>query len=164
MGLVVGSYILNARGVSVPLLLAGLLFTSCSYARGAGVPDSLPPGRPGFYAGMPEGYWIWQDQQGWHLRITCDVPRHFHGAVANVGFGGIKQVKAVGTAARGLRSENGLIAFDMQVEGGVHGFDWSPSSGCNRFELYIDGASRPLRVFLGGSEESPAHVPFAACN
>ena len=31
-------------------------------------------------------------------------------------------------------------------------------------ELYIDGASRPLRVFLGGSEDSPTHVPFASCN
>jgi len=152
------------RRSSLPILLAGLLSTACSYARGVGVPDSLPGGRPGFAEGMPEGYWIWQDQQGWHLRITSDVPRHFHGAVENVGIGRIKQVTPVGLAAQGVRSENGLIAFDMHVHGGVHGFDWKPASGCNRFELYIDGASRPLRVFLGGAEESPTRVPFAVCD
>jgi predicted small secreted protein len=153
----------NARSLPLAVLLAGLALSGCSYARGVGFSEDLPTGRPTFVAGLPEGYWIWQDGDVWHLRLTSDVRRHFSGAVENVGVGGISEFRPVGKGTRGVRNQDGVIAFDLDVEGGEHGFDWKSPSGCNRFDIYIDGDSRPLRVFLGGVESSPNRVPFAIC-
>jgi hypothetical protein len=148
-----------------PLALLALFSTlvGCHHARGLGfIRDSLPPGRPSFTLGGPEGYWIWKDHQGWHLRTTSDAPRHFQGEIEMVG-AAPSAVQAVGKAAGGVRREGDDIEFDYQAAGGEQGFDWTSSSGCGRFELYIDGTTRPLRVFLGGVEASPARVPFAVC-
>ncbi len=148
---------------SAALLSIMMVAAGCLHARGIGyVRDDMPPGRPSFVAGMPEGYWIWQDTQGWHVRTTSDVPRHFYGTIEAVS-GDVSEVRAVGRAAGSVRRNGSTIRFDYQSIGGEQGFDWTGSDQCNRFELYIDGTTRPLRVFLGGVEASPSRVPFAVC-
>jgi len=153
--------LMNLRALAVVAVVSGVASSGCHYARGVGFAGHLPPGRPSFVAGMPEGYWIWEDRQGWHLRTTSDIQRHFHGAVQAVG-GSVGALRPVGAAAGRVRRDDDTIAFDYQAEGGEQGFDWV-STGCSRFEIYIDGTTRPLRVFLGGEESSPARVPFAIC-
>ncbi len=141
-----------------------LLLGACHHARGVGyVRDEMPPGKPEFAPGLPEGYWVWQDAHGWHLRTTSDVPRHFHGNVETIS-GPASTVHPVGRAAGGVRQDGAAIWFDYTASGGEQGFDWAESSSCQRFELYIDESPRPLRVFLGESELSPARVPFAVCS
>ena len=143
-------------------LLASLApFAACHYARGVGYTTAMPEGRPAFRAGAPEGYWIWQDRLGWHLRATSAAPHRFHGLVESPD-GSVSQVKAVGTS-RGLSPGQDAIAFDWESSGGEHGFDWATSDGCARFDLYIDDDPRPLAVFLGGAKETPARMPFAVC-
>lgn len=148
--------------LTVVLLVCASAIDACHYASGVGYADSIPPGRPDFAPGTPEGYWIWQDRQGWHLRTTSDAPRHFRGTIEAMG-GDPADLRAVGGAAGAVRQEGSRIQFEYDAAGGEQGFDWVSSSGCNRFEITIDGTTRPLRVFLGGVEESPARVPFAVC-
>ncbi len=151
------------RSMTLGALVLTSLLAACHHARGVGyIRDEMPPGRPDFVAGAPEGYWIWQDRQGWHLRTTSDVPRRFQGNIETVG-GQVSTVRPVGSTDGGVRREGSNIDFDYRALGGEQGFDWTASSGCNRFELYIDGETRPLRVFLGSVETSPVRVPFAVC-
>lgn len=149
--------IARALLVLTPFALAG-----CHYARGVGFSSHMPDGRPAFLAGMPEGYWIWEDSRGWHLRTTSDVPKRFHGVVESVD-GSVRHIRPVGGAARGVAPGDDAIAFDWESSGGEQGFDWTASDDCARFDLYIDGDTRPLRIHLGGAEQNPARVPFAVC-
>ena len=55
------------------------------------------------------------------------------------------------------------IEFDLTLDRGVDGFDWEADSGCNRFELLVDGASRPDRVRLGGTATPAETMPFERC-
>jgi hypothetical protein len=148
----------NAR---LALAAALLALAGCHYAGGVGFTSRMPDGRPPFAAGAPEGYWIWQDARGWHLRATSDVPHRFHGVVESVD-GTVAEVRPIGVR-RGVSPGEDAIAFDWESSGAEQGFDWAASDDCARFELYIDGDTRPLRVFLGGAEQSPARVPFAVC-
>jgi hypothetical protein len=148
--------------VARALLLPLAALAACHYARGVGFTSHMPDGRPAFLSGLPEGYWIWEDSRGWHLRTTSDAPRRFHGIVESVG-GSVAQVRPVGAAARGVSPGEDAIAFDWESTRGEQGFDWTSSDDCARFEIYIDGETRPLRVFLGASERNPERVPFAVC-
>jgi hypothetical protein len=148
----------NAR---VPLAAALFTLAGCHYAGGVGFTSHMPAGQPPFAAGSAEGYWIWQDASGWHLRTAADVPRRFHGVVESVD-GSVAKVRSVGVR-RGVSPGDDAIAFDWESSASEQGFDWAASDGCARFDIYIDGDARPLRVFLGSGEQSPARVPFAVC-
>lgn len=151
------------RYVTLGVVIATSLLAACHYASDIGyIRDDLPPGRPYFVAGSPEGYWIWRDRQGWHLRTTSDAPRRFQGTIETVG-GGVSTVRPIGRADGAVHHEGANIDFDYSAAGGEQGFDWTASSGCSRFDLYIDGTTRPLRVFLGRIEDSPSRIPFAVC-
>lgn len=150
------------RPVAALVVLCTAMLGGCHYARGIGYADTIPPGRPPFAAGTPEGYWIWQDRQGWHLRTTSDTPRHFRGVIEAIG-GTPSAIHALGGAEGAVHRDGPNIEFEYDAAGGEQGFDWTSSSGCNRFDIYIDGTTRPMRVFLGWVEESPSRVPFAVC-
>jgi hypothetical protein len=145
------------------LLLASILLvaTGCVTAR---PPPRIAPGRPYFGPGAPEAYWIWHDEGGWHLRTTTAGMAHrFHGTVLALG-GQIMDARPSRPEWQDrIRMSPGGIAFDFVTQGGEEGFDWHVSSGCNRFEIYVDGVPRPGRVRLGGPSSVPRHVPFDRC-
>jgi hypothetical protein len=127
-------------------------------------PEPISPGRPAFHSGSPEAYWVWHDEGGWHLRTTTAGARHrFHGWVEPIG-GRVEDFRPtrlewgdrVRVAARG-------IEFDFETAGAEDGFDWRVSSGCSRFELFIDGAAHPGKIHLGGAASHPHHTPFERC-
>ena len=125
-------------------------------------PPEIAPGQPVFGPGAPEAYWIWHDTGGWHLRSTTAGQAHrFHGMIVPVG-GEITDARPMGPPDR-VRVGPGGISFDFVTRGGEDGFDWHVSSGCNRFEIYIDGVARPGHVRLGGPSNAPRHVPFDRC-
>ncbi len=142
---------------------AALAAMGCSYARGAGAPMRGAAGRAGYAPGVGEGYWIWQDASGWHLRTTSDLPRRFQGSVETVGGGTIESLKPVGVAGVSLAANGRRLEFQWAGEAVEQGFDWASPSGCNRFAVYVDGEPRPLDVHLGAADETPARVPFAVC-
>jgi hypothetical protein len=136
-----------------------LLLVAC----GGGIPHIIA-GRPAFEAGSPESYWVWHDEAGWHLRTTtARKPHHFHGWVEPVG-GIITDLHATRTEwGDRIRLVPRGIEFDFETDGGEDGFDWRVSSGCNRFDLRVDGAERPGLVHVGAEGHHPDHIPFARC-
>jgi len=140
------------------VILAGA--AGCATAR----PPEIPPGRPIFGPGAPEAYWVWHDGGGWHLRsTTAGLPHRFHGTIVPLG-GQIADARPIRLESSDrIRIGAGGITFDFVTQGGEDGFDWHVSSGCNRFEIFIDGAARPHHVHLGGPATAPRHVPFDRC-
>jgi hypothetical protein len=147
---------------SATLFLAFMLaLAGCATAR---PPPEIAPGRPLFAPGAPEAYWIWHDQGGWHLRTTtAGMPHRFHGLVVPLR-GTIVDVRPTRLEWQDrIRMGPRGIEFDFVTQGGEDGFDWHVSSGCNRFETFVDGAARPGLVHLGGVGNRPHHVPFDRC-
>ncbi len=154
---------MRARAFAAMGAAAALAAMGCSYARGVGAPMRVTAGRAGYAPGLGEGYWIWQDDAGWHLRTTSDLPRRFRGSVETVGGGAIERLKPVGVAGVSLAANGRRLEFQWAGESVEQGFDWASPSGCNRFAVYVDDEPRPLAVHLGAADESPARVPFAVC-
>jgi hypothetical protein len=124
------------------------------------------PGRPAAFApGAPMSYWVWHDDGGWHLRTTTESHRHrFHGVVRPDG-GVITELHPTKMEwnDRIHMGPNGGIVFDFETDGNEDGFDWRVSSGCNWFNLFIDGAQQPAATHIGGDALSPLQIPFARC-
>ncbi len=142
----------------VPTILA-VLASAC----GAHIVH-IAPGRPAFRPGAPLAYWVWHGEGGWHLRTTTAGQRHhFHGWITAID-GGIVEVRPTRVERRDLvRIARRGVEFDFETEGGEDGFDWRSSSGCNRFELRVDGRADPRLVHLGGPGNEPAQIPFDRC-
>jgi hypothetical protein len=124
----------------------------------------IAPGRPAFHSGSPVGYWVWHDDGGWHLRTTTHRSRHrFHGWITAID-GRVDEVRPTRLEWRdrvhvGQRG----VEFDFETDGDEDGFDWRVTSGCNRFELLVDGRADRRVVHLGGPGYEPKGVPFSRC-
>lgn len=161
-------------GVSLGLLvLLGLLFlSSCVTVQEGGVAPPPPPlrsmpaeGRPAFHRGLPASYWVWHDREGWHLRVTTAAGRHQFRGVIEASGGFIEGFHATRLEWRDRVVEEGrrMIRFDFWAHGDIDGFDWRSTTGCNIFELYIDGMPRPEFVFVGAFGNNPPATSFEAC-
>ena len=149
------------RRLVFQLLALALVIMSCATAR---PPPSIAPGRPPFGPGAPEAYWIWHNQGGWHLRTTtAGLAHRFHGAVVPLG-GNIVDVRASRLEWQD-RIPGGRAGDSVRLRdsGWRRRLDWHVTSGCNRFEIFIDGVARPGLVHLGGPAHQPRHVPFDRC-
>ncbi len=111
-------------------------------------------GRPPFHAGSPLGYWIWVDPSGtWHLRSTTGSIAHvFTGRVIATRGGVISSLrpKFMRPGFDGMSAAPRLVNFTFRSPDPIHGFTFRSTSGCVRFELFIDGRAIP-RVHLGAS-------------
>jgi hypothetical protein len=145
------------------LAFAGLLALAASAGCG-GIPRIIE-GRPPFHPGLTESYWIWHDGGGWHLRTTTAVAQHrFQGVIYAANGGAITNL-APTRVEWGDRIRVGVngIEFDFETMGGSDGFDWRVSSGCNTFDLMIDGVRRPGLTHVGAEGYNPGGVPFSRC-
>ncbi len=146
--------------LSLVLLVLPVL-AGCHSFQTVGWPSGIADGSPPPQDFLAEGYRIWQDGQGWHLRTRSDLPRRFQGLV-DAGWGQVTDFRPVGDVGQ-VQTTPTSFAFDFQTDAsGERGFDWRATNGCNRFEVYIDGDARPLRVLLPEGD-SPARIPFALC-
>src|SRR5262249_34699580 len=124
----------------------------------------ITPGRPAFHSGSPIGYWIWHDDGGWHLRTTTQRSRHrFHGFVVAID-GRVEEVRPTRLEWRDrVRIGNRGVEFDFETDGDEDGFDWRVTSGCNKFDLLVDGHYDRRIVHIGGPGYEPKSIPFARC-
>jgi len=137
--------------------------TTTTCATGA-LPDVIK-GRPaGFQAGLPDGFWIWRDSNGWHLRVTHDekTRKVFSGSItATDRLRSIRFRTEPGDTL--VRSADGRsAAFRFTNYGGVDGIDFA--AGCSQdviFRLAIGGAKAdPVLIRLGSEQQNPASNPF----
>jgi len=144
-------------------LLAAIL-VALAAAPAAGATPRIAPGAPRVSQGVSGSYFIWHDQAGWHLRTAAGDRRHrFHGRVLPLQ-GELTEGRPIQRESQDrFRFSPGGIAFDLSTYGGIDGFDWRVSSGCNRFELLVDGRPQPARVKLGGRPQRPRRIPFDRC-
>jgi hypothetical protein len=144
------------------------LALACLVAAGASTvlakEDRYWKGRPSFDVGETLGYFVWQDDQGWHVRWTTRGAKHkFSGTITCDGF--FSKVDAVGANPRDFirRTGDDRISFDTAVGGGRDGVDFtlSPSTKSLTFDLRMDGKPvAPAQVRIGAGKRRPASVPF----
>lgn len=123
-------------------------------------------GRPaGFKAGLPDGFWIWRDSYGWHLRVTHDekkTKKVFTGSITSSEK--LRSVRFRTEAGdRFVRSADGRsAAFRFTNYGGVDGVDFAV--GCSKdvtFRLFENGKSiDPVLIHLGSGDAHPAKNVF----
>jgi hypothetical protein len=143
------------------LLVAALLLalaTSC-FSYGSIHSYRTESGRPIASTYPEDAYLVWHDGDGWHLRARSEASHLFEGMVE----GGVHRVRPVGVDPAALRTGGGAVAFSFVPEpgGGEAGFDWQ--GGCGEFSLYVNGDTRPLRIFAGVFGANPPRIPFALC-
>ena len=139
------------------MVLLGVALTGC-LSRGAVLAERIDAGRPLEDPG-PDAYLVWHDSRGWHLRARSDVLRTFHGRIETWS---VSRVRSLAVPRGAVLASADDIEFTFQTRTGEAGFDWN-GTGCQGLELYVDGESRPLRVFAGRAGASPTRVPFVLC-
>jgi len=123
-----------------------------------------PQGRPSLKPGHGFAYLVWRDDNGWHLRwSTEEKRRNFTGTLQAIG-GVFVDAKGVGLEKKEdrLSIAPAEIRFNTWAAGGQDGIDFrlGPKVKSVRFELFIDGDSRPDRVFIGKAGVHPPRNLF----
>jgi hypothetical protein len=149
-------------------VLAAALLVATACATTAGKPTalapSMSPGRTTLDRDKSGGFWIWADRDGWHLRTTtAGTQRLFSGVVSPIE-GTIGDLKTVrGDPSQQVKLTGRGIEFQFATQADVDGFDWTVTSGCNRFDLLADGGRTPGVVRLGAAGDAPESIPFSRC-
>lgn len=151
------------------LLLAAACATTATSsptpaAQRASAPPRISGGRPTF-EGRSGGFFIWADDAGWHLRTTSAGQLvSFTGVVSPIGgeIVGLRPMRANDRSSKVSLTDKG-IEFSLPTQAEVEGFDWTVTSGCNRFDLRALGQADPGLVRLGGMADAPPQIPFDLC-
>ena len=153
------------RSRTLVFLAAALTATLLSPATALAKEKKEPwKGKPDFNVGESRGYFIWGDQEGWHVRwMSKGKKRTFSGAVTSDV--AIKGFNPVSRDSKDFIKKEGdrAVRFDAHAKEGIDGFDFhvSPSSRSITFELRIDGTKAPTEeVKLGRNKERATTVPF----
>ncbi len=120
-------------------------------------------GRPDFVPGDARGYFIWNDDNGWHVRWTTKGERHlFAGTITCDGiFMDVRAISQTGDFIK--KTANNTILFDTEAAGDMDGVDFrlSPSTTTVTFDLKMDGRAATLdRVRIGKAKHLPDRMPF----
>lgn len=122
-------------------------------------------GKPDMYRpGDVRGYFIWQDSEGMHLRVTTRGQEHrFTGTIRTNG-------KFLAINGRSLEwndrirtdYEHSLIRFGLSVAGGTDGIDFKVHGGNHlKFDLYIDDERiNPHEIYIGDEGWQPGRSHF----
>ena len=133
--------------------------------------DIDPKGKPeGLEAGKTLRWYVWHNDNGWHVRTTTKTQKHnFHGKIEVIG-GKFKQVSAAKLDDKKgdrkdwwtLSSNNRVLTLDFKTEGGMDGFDFEVAGKADRldFTLLIDKDDEPKRIYIGKSGEHPEMSSF----
>lgn len=120
-----------------------------------------PKGKPkAMGPNSPSGFYLWQDDKGWHVRTTTgNQKHHFVGEIVSEGgtVSGLKQYRD--EQANWLKLQGNKINFDLTTEQNIDGFDFQ-SGGNLTFNLTLDDSNAAENVFVGTTGEHPSGVPF----
>ena len=113
------------------------------------------------------GYFIATDGSWLVLHLhTNDRAHRFQGSVTPTK--GALQDLALDrkTLADAVALQGGELQFDVEV--GKNGHErirvrMPPGTPCAKFDLYLDGARRPERIYLAAAQKSPSEIPFQRC-
>lgn len=144
------------KGFTGLVLLAALIAGSVTLALALD-----PKGRPkGMGPNAPGGYYIWQDEKGWHLRATTGSQKHrFDGEIISEG-GTISAVKQYREEpASWFKQQGNKITFDLTTDKNIDGIDFQ-ADGNITFKLRFDDREEASTIHVGANGENPASLPF----
>lgn len=135
--------------------------TGCSTGT---LPDEIL-GRPAdFKAGLPSGYWIWKDSNGWHLRVTHKpgTKAVYAGTIRTSDPMAVIRVRDEARDKVWRSADRRTTAFRLVNHGGIDGLDFTPR--CSErvtFTLTVNGKPiDPLKIHLGDGDAHPAASNF----
>jgi hypothetical protein len=122
-------------------------------------------GKPSsFAAGGTDGYYVWHDDDGLHLRTTdsSGVFKYTGVMHTNGTFVDVNPVKLEADDKVEILDGGKTIRFDFVTAEGIDGIDFRVDGGTRvRFGLMRDGSRIDTsNVFLGEDSTHPAHNPF----
>jgi hypothetical protein len=122
-----------------------------------GRPPSLKPG-------LPDAWWVYQDDAGWHVRTTTDDRHQMKGRVW-VTTGKLASVKVTVLEKQdGVQSDAQSIDIDFDTDKVMDGVDFVlTGTKCAHFALLVDGKPEPKLIHLGASTMTPPSATFVLC-
>jgi hypothetical protein len=120
--------------------------------------------------GTRPAYWIWVEDNVWHVRVTPGArPHRFQGSLTGV-HGSVTDLTLTRPELADRVALNGAsVQFDIDAGGpdgpkkGTDGFSARVLGGCGRVDVLVDGKPRPDLVRLGPRGQQPRSVPFERC-
>jgi hypothetical protein len=115
----------------------------------------------------PARYYLWHDNDGWHLRSCSRLVNTFDGKVG-IEQGTFGKLRPIGLD-RGraadqweLNKDRNELKFALKTAQSFDGFDFTIDGADAelRFELLINGKPMPARVFVGRDGEHPREAKF----
>ena len=145
------------------VLLALLALPALALARTYTIGAGKVRGQPGIEEGKVLGYFIWVDQEGFHLRWCTDgKPYLFTGRIDTDK--PIKELTDVREESGGWAKIYGtrIVMFSKTSRGQVDGIDLKiPGGRIVQIEFHIDGLEpTPEQIFLGDKGQHPKGVPL----
>jgi hypothetical protein len=117
-----------------------------------------------FSAGGTDGYYVWHDANGLHLRTTDSAGTfHYTGVLRTNGtFVSVTPVKLDPADNLEVLDGGKTIKFQFVTHQGIDGVDFEVSGGSKvRFSLERDSAAiDPANIFLGTAAVHPKHSSF----
>jgi hypothetical protein len=116
-------------------------------------------------AGAPLGYYIWHDNNGWHLEVTHPTHSHvtFSGWVSTDGTLRVQRVDDERNDVTKVGPDGHVLAFAFNNYGFIDGVHFETRGAQYLdFHLYVDGLpAHAVEVNIGGRSLHPEKVPFA---
>lgn len=113
------------------------------------------------------GYFIATDGPWLVLHLqTNDHAHRFQGSVTPTAGALHDLVLDRKALADGVALQGGELQFDVEVGKNAHErirVRMPRGTPCAKFDLYLDGARRPERVYLAAAHKSPSEIPFQRC-
>lgn len=122
-------------------------------------------GRPAsFEAGSTDGYYVWQDKDGMHLRTTDSSGVYTYSGVLRTRgkFTDVHLVKAERDDHVEVVDGGKAVRFQFKTAEGIDGIDFHVDGG-RRLYLRLDQNGKridPANIFLGEDSAHPDHDPF----
>jgi hypothetical protein len=142
--------------------LAAVVTAPCALA-GKDNQKEVWKGQPEYNKGESRGYFIWGDDEGWHVRWMSKGAKHIYSGNVTSDVGLDKFHPVSRDSKDFIKPEgNKMIRFDAKAKEVMDGFNFhaSPSTHVLRFELNIDGKKAPVdEVKLGRNKTRASAVP-----
>lgn len=135
------------------------LSLSAAYAQQPMVWADQFAGQPAIQINAQPAYYIWLDQNGWHMRWSTLSANVFSGQV--VTNGQFHDVRSEGRVVSWVLPQGGRLVFVTGTVGGISGFDFKTTGNTLSFSLLSNLGMVPAgQVFLGRFGTHPGATPF----
>lgn len=92
-------------------------------------------GKPSYLSGNELGYFVWQDEAGWHVRLNGEAAKQHRFSGQLIANGSITSFNSIGS---GVHQVSGAIDWDTNINGNEGGFDFKTNATQLIITTYLD--------------------------